>query len=158
MRWGSFSPTRAGSCSSRRTPPSCCRSSATPTSATSSTSPFIEPFPVRLTPHNHPIMKNQLLTLAALALLPAAFAAEEPARLAKILVTGSLQDSAAESAKLDKFLVTGSLQDAAAPAKLEKFIVTGSLEDPAGAPQKLEKFLVTGSPEDRPAVKLRHRR
>jgi hypothetical protein len=149
--------------------------------ATSSTSRFIEFHRAIFSRHqiNHPNMKTKMFTLAALALLPAALFAEGPTQLAKILVTGSLQDPATQAQQLDKFLVTGSLQDpvAAEPQKLEKFMVTGSLqdaatepqqldkfmvtgslEDPADAPAKMEKFMVTGSREDLPAVKLRHKR
>jgi len=79
-----------------------------------------------------PMNKNTLIALVALSVIPAAWSAEEPAKLEKIMVTGSLAEPTA----------------ATGPQKLEKIMVTGSLADPEVAgtgPQKLEKIMVTGS-------------
>ncbi len=97
-------------------------------------------------------MKNKLITLVAFIAIPAVWAADEPAKLEKIMVTGSLAETVAAPEKLEKVLVTGSLAvPAAEPQKLEKIMVTGSLAEPTIKPEKLEKIMVTGSLETRPA-------
>lgn len=55
--------------------------------------------------------KNTLIALVALSVIPAAWSAEEPAKLEKIMVTGSLAEPTAATGpqKLEKIMVTGSL-------------------------------------------------
>ena len=62
--------------------------------------------------------KYTSIALLALLVLPVARAAEEPAKLEKIMVTGSLAEPADAPAKLEKIMVTGSrLPVAKAPSR-----------------------------------------